>query len=262
MYFKIMLILSGILMFLFVPLKVVSDINTIAFVESSLFVSLFLIGLIAIFFLAKFSKISMENIAIRKNIFLGITSVFVAGSFLLPVCTSSYYYDKSLYDFEWQPMVLVILSAFSVLTFLIMAVTFFTGKNLFFKVPFFIFCPVFWFAFNMILFVSVQNDNSDIYDIAFTSFLSLFFLYYTQVFSTSSKANITKLLIGIGIPSVILMFTKCVPVFIKYANDYNSLPRVQLYTCIMETFIAIHIAATVFETCKQVFEKQSLSETN
>ncbi len=255
LYFKIMWILSGILAFVFVPLKITSDLNSLSFVQSGWFTGIFLVLVFSLFLLVKFSKINIENLEINKNIPLGIVSILVAGGFFL--CISTYYYDKSLYDFEWQPIVMAVLSILSLMSFLLMAITFFTGKNLFSKASFFLFCPVFWFAFDMILFLSIQNDNSDIYDITFTASLALFFLYYTQVFSTSSKSNIAKLVLGIGVPSVILMLTKCVPLMINYINDSSLVTNVQSSTCIMESLVGIFIALAVIDAYKQV-SKSSL----
>lgn len=250
MCFKIVWVLAGILLFVFAPLKVFSNLDSIGFVESGWFTALFFGIIMAILLLIKFSKVDVENLKVKRNIPLAIISVLVAASFFF--CISTYYNDKSLYDFEWQPVMMAILSILACLTFVIMAVTLLTGKNLFSFLSFFIFCPVFWFSFDMILFLSIQNDNSDIYDITLTAFSALFFLYYTQVFSTSSNLNILKLIIGFGIPTVILSFMKSSLIAINYSVNPSLVSKVELSTVNMQFFVAIYIIFVLIDAVKEM----------
>ena len=253
MKLKMVWLFSGIIALIFAPLKIISSLNTLEFVESGWFMGLFfiLLGMIVLFTFT--SKPNATNIEIKKNIPLAIVSIIVSITFFW--CISTYYNDNSQYDFEWQPVLMGIFSVLTCITFIIMAVTFFTGKNVFSKLPFFIFCPIFWFSLDMLLFLSIQNDNNDIYDITLTALLSLFFVYYTQVFATCSKLNIVKLLIGLGIPSVLLTVSKCVPVIINFANDFQSVSEVLLSNCAMEGAVSIYIVLVVIDVYTQAFKK-------
>ena len=253
---KMVWLLSGIVALIFVPLKIISSLNTIDFVENGWFMGMFfiLVGMIMLF--TFLSKTAINNIEIKKNIPLAIVSIIVSVTFFW--CISTYYNDNSQYDFEWQPVLMGIFSVLTCITFIIMAVTFFTGKNIFSKLPFFIFCPIFWFALNMLLFLSIQNDNNDIYDITLTALLSLFFVYYTQVFATCSKFNIVKLLIGLGIPSVLLAFVKCIPVIINFVKDSQSVSEISLSTCTMEGVVAIYILLVIIDTYTQISKKSEV----
>jgi len=246
---KIVWLLSGILALIFVPLKIISSFSSFNFIQSGWFTGLFFILLAAIVALTFFSKPSINNIEIKKNIPLAIVSVIVSITFFW--CISTYYKDNSQYDFEWQPVLMAVFSVLTCITFIISSTVFFTGKNLFSKVPFFLFCPIFWFSLDMMLFLSIQNDNDDIFDITLTALLSLFFVYYTQVFATCSKLNIVKLLIGLGIPSILLTLVKCVPVFINFANDYQKVSSVLLSTCAMESAVAFYVMIVVIDTYQQ-----------
>ena len=252
MFSKLMWLFSGILVLVFAPLKIASTFYPIGFVESGYFTGLFLVVLVAMFVVSKVSKINIENLEVRRNIPLGIMSLIISACFYF--CISSFYNDTTLYDFEWQPVLMALLSIFSIVSFLIMAFVHFTGKNVFPQLSFFLFCPVFWFALDMILFLSIQNDNSDVYDIALTAFLALFFLYYTQVYSTSSERNIVKSIVLYGLPAFALMLIKCVPVMIKFLNHSQELSNAQIATCAMESAISFYALVVVIEAFKQISE--------
>lgn len=245
--------LVAILILVLAPVKVISEFLNIKFVESQVYSLIFLFVILCIVLVIsreKFSVNGLKNLEINKNIYLGITSLLVSMSFFW--CISVYYNDTSQYDFEWQPVAMAILSILSCISFLIMSIVFFTGKNVFAKVPFFLFCPIFWFTLDMILFLSIQNDNNNVYDICLTGFLALFFVYYTQVFATCSERNIVKTILAIGVPCIALNMTKAFPIFVKYIQDSRSVKDVSLATCTMETLVIIFIIALIVEVNSQV----------
>lgn len=253
-------LMFSVLMLVFVPLRIISIFNPISFVESGWFTFIFFLSIFIIGALAYMMKIDKKNIEIKKNIPLGLISIGVAIGFFGSI--STYYLDESQYDFEWQPVMMASLSILSAISFIIMSTSFFKGKNLFSKLSFFIFCPVFWFAFDMILFLSIQNENVDNYDIALTALFALFFLYFTQVFFTSSKLNITKLLIGLGLPTVTLACVKCIPIAIRILTDRSNLSDVAISDCFMESFAALFILFVVFEINKQISKKSEVLSTS
>ena len=252
LFSKLMWLLSGILILVFAPLKIASAFYPMDFVESGYFVGLFLVILVAMYVISKVTNINIQNLEVKRNIPLGILSLIISVCFYF--CISSFYNDTTLYDFEWQPVLMALLSIFSIVSFLIMAFVHFSGKNVFPQLAFFLFCPVFWFALDMILFLSIQNDNSDVYDIALTAFLALFFLYYTQVYSTSSERNIVKLTIFYGLPAFALMLIKCVPVMINCLNHSAELSNAQVSTCAMEAAVSFYALVVVIEAFKQISE--------
>ena len=266
MKFKSVWILFAILMLVFMPLRVISSYSSINIGESWWFTAAFLILLLGVWVLASFEKLSMKNIEIYKNVPLGVVSLVVAASFFW--CISTYYTDKSQYDLEWQPVIMGLLSILTCIAFLVMSAVHFTGKNYFSKASFLIFCPVFWFAFDMMLFLSIQNTHTNIYNISLTAFLSLFSLYYTQVFSTSSKQNIIKLIVGFGIPAVVLSVARCIHALIyvignKYVSYTFVMSDVELSTCAMEAALAVYIFLVILEVHRQVSkETHTLNSIN
>ncbi|MBP3320173.1 MAG: hypothetical protein J6K87_00795 [Clostridia bacterium] len=252
--------LVAVLVLIIAPLKVISNFVNIKFVESQWYavVAMTVVLLIALVVAREnFSTNNMKLMEINKNIFLGFSSILVSLSFFW--CISVYYSDTTQYDFEWQPVAMAILSILSCISFLIMAIVFFTGKNIFAKVPFFLFCPIYWFTLDMILFLSIQNDNNDIYDICLTGFLALFFVYYSQIFATSSDSNIIKKLLMTGVPCIGFNIIKSAPVFINYLKDSSSVKPVSLATCTMETLVVMYIIFVIINIKSQIDSKNNIN---
>ena len=90
----------------------------------------------------------------------------------------------------------------------------------------------------------------NVYDVLLMAFLALFFVYHTQVFSTSSNSNIAKLMFVLGIPTIILALIKCVPILIKFINHQN-VSNLSASTCTVEILLALYIFVTLLNTYKQ-----------
>lgn len=234
-----------------VPLKIFASFFAIAFVESYIFLWISGAMIFAAMVLCCFANIKMKNINVRKNFFLGLISIALTVGF--GWCTSTYFWDTSKYDFAWQPLLMSILSILSCITFILAAITFFTGKNMFEFASFFLFCPVLWFTLLMIMYLSIYNNNPDVYEISLTAGLSLFLVYNTQIFSTSSTSNNTKLLFFFGIPSIILTACHCVPSVINYFVNHN-ISEVSASTCMVELLLAAYILLILAEAHKQIHE--------
>lgn len=232
-----------------VPLKICSAFFTIAFVESAAFLIIFGVAIASLVVCTCLTRIKIRNIDIKQNFGLGFLSLLIAASFVW--CMFTYYYDTAKYDFELQPFMMSVFSILSCLTFILLSATFFSGKNILFKFSFFIFCPVLWFALNMILFLSIYNNNADIYGVILTAFLTLFLVYHTQVFSTSSNSNIVKLMFLFGIPGIMLSLVKCVPVIVKFIN-HQAVGIVSVSTCTMELLLSIYILLILIESHRQL----------
>lgn len=231
-----------------VPLKIAASFITLSFVESVWFMIVFGIILAAVMVVAFCSETHIRNMDICKNPFLGILSILISASFFW--CISSYFNDTSKYDFEWQPLLMSIFSILCCIAFVLFAITFFTGKNIIGKAPFFLFCPVLWFSLSMILFLSIYNNHADVYDVVLTGFFMLFFVYYTQIFATSSESNIIKLLFAFGIPAVLLSCVKSLPVITRFLQGEN-VGLATASTCTMEILMAIYILVTLAEAYAQ-----------
>ncbi len=196
-----------------------------------------------------FTKIKLKNIDVRKNVALGAVCLAISGAFFW--CIPAYFNDTSKYDFEWQPLLMSIFSILCFIAFIFFAVTFFRGKNILMNASFFVFCPVLWFALSLILFLSIYNNHANIVEVSMTAMLALFFVYHTQVFSTSSKANITKLMFIFGMPSVILICSHCIPVMINYFHG-NETATLTLATCTLKLLIAVYIALHIHDAYRQI----------
>ena len=233
------------------PLKIFASFFAIAFVESYVFLWVSGAMIFAAMVLCCFANIKMKNITVRKNFFLGLISIALTVGF--GWCTSTYFCDTSKYDFAWQPLLMSILSILSCITFILAAITFFTGKNMFSYASFFLFCPVLWFILLMIMYLSIYNNNPDVYEISLTAGLSLFLIYNTQIFSTSSTSNNTKLMFFFGIPSVILSACHCIPTVINYFAN-NGISEVSASTCMIELLLSCYIVLILAEAHKQIHE--------
>lgn len=233
-----------------VPVKICAAFFTIPFVESSIFLIIFGAALAAIMIFIGFTKIGIKNISIEKNFGLGLLSLLISAAFVW--CMFTYYYDTTFkYDFELQPFMISVFSILSCITFLLASATFFLGKNILTHVSFFIFCPILWFSLKMILYLSIYNNNPDVYDVTLTAILTLFLVYYTQVFSTSSNSNIVKLMFLFGIPGIILASVKCIPVIVKFLN-HQDVSMVSISTCTVEMLLSIYILLTLVESYRQL----------
>lgn len=233
-----------------VPLKICSGIFNIAFVESAIFTTVFMVAAACTVIFSCFSEIKIKNIDIQKNYMLGTTCALVSIAFFL--CISTYFNDTSRYDFEWQPVSMSLLSILCCISFIIGSVTFFRGINFFSSAPFFIFCPSLWFGMSMILFLSIYNNHADVYEVALIAFVSLFTLYHTQVFATSSNSNIIKKMFAFGMPSILLILSKSIPVIIKYFVRGYNISDLDISVSVLELLIAIYIIGILIECRKQI----------
>lgn len=237
-------------MLTFVPLKICSDAFGWGFAYSSIFLGIFGVALVGFMVLMSMIDIRMKNMSIRKNYGLGIVSLLASVSFFM--CISAYFNDTvNKYDFEWEPLFMSIFSILCCISFIIIAVTFFTGKNIVSKVVFFNYCPVLWFGLAMILFLSIYNNNADPYEVSLVAALALFLVYNTQVFSTSSKSNISRLLFVFGIPCIILSFIHCVPIILNYVGG-KDVTDVAIASGMVEFSLGLYAFLTLLDVYSQI----------
>ncbi|MDR1627739.1 MAG: hypothetical protein LBR79_03090, partial [Oscillospiraceae bacterium] len=193
-------ILFFISLFVAVPIKIYSSLMQNSWHTQPAFIAvvLVLVGLliVSIMLCKNFSEI----MSTKRNIGISILSAALFICFIL--CGIYYFKDDSSYDFELQPLVMSLLSFLSSVSFLFIFLTNILKKNMFKKASFLVFGPVIWYCVKMIMFLSLSNNNPNIYDIILKSLLLLFFVYQTQIFISSTGKNIPKRLFIFGLPAV------------------------------------------------------------
>lgn len=236
-----------------VPAKIYSSLFAVAFIESSIFLIIFGIGTLSLAVSAFISKFSLKNISIQKDIILGISAALISFCFLW--CVPAYFGDTvTKYDHEWQPILITLFSALSCVSFALISATHFTGKNVISKAPFFIYCPVLWFGLKMILFLSMNINVTNPYVILSTGLLTLFMIYFTQTFATSTKANNIKILFVLGLPLILLSLAANVPVILKIFTQ-GIFVESAVAGATLEILIAIYILFTLITAYRQVENK-------
>lgn len=238
-----------VFMLTFVPLKIFAAFFNMPFVDSPIFVGFFGVLLMAFMVLMNFMDVRLKNMRINKNYILGIISIVASISFFM--CISAYFNDTSKYDFEWEPLFMSIFSILCCVTFILTSITFFTGKNILSKAVFFNYCPVLWFGLAMILFLSIYNNNADPFEVSLVAATSLFSVYNTQVFSTASKSNITKLLFVFGMPCAILSYAHCVPIFLNIIFG-NGVTDVAMSSSMVEFSMGNYALALLWDAYAQI----------
>lgn len=239
-----------------VPAKIYSAISTIAFVESSTFLIIFGLTATILAILAFFTKFSIKNISIKPNALLGILAAMISACFFW--CIPAYFNDTvTKYDAEWHPILLTVLASLSFISFLLISITHFTGKNIIAKAPFFIYCPILWFGTKMILFLSMNINETDPYVVFSTGLITLFVLYHTQIFATSTKFNNVKILYVIGLP--LILFTACatIPAILNSFNlqDFSG-PAIA--TAFLELLLTAYVFFTLITAYKQSSSQQKV----
>lgn len=227
---------------IFALLKIYSvTVTKINFVESGLF--LVILGAFALISMicATFSKIELKVPNIARNIPLGVLSLTTSIAFFW--CIKAYFVDTSpAYDSELYPIILCLFCILCSVTFLLLAATHFSGKNIIGSVPFFLYCPLLFFLERILIFISLKTISVDICDFIAVSSLMLFMLYYTQVFATSSNSNITKILFLFGAPSVIFSTIAYLPIVIT-SNASESV----VASSALQFVLALYILAVMLD---------------
>lgn len=241
MNFKNVWSIFFISMFVLIPLKICFVFSSWFFVSSLVFDIVSMVVLIGTIGCISFSSTRYRNVDVKQNYVLGFLSVLVSVGFFM--CIPAYFNDTSNYDFAWQPLVMSLLSILSCVTFVILAITFFTGKNIINKVSFFLYCPVLWFALYMIIFMSIYTNDVDGYEVIAAALTSLFLVYYTQVFSTSSNLNILKLMFVFGMPSVLFSVLNSISIIHKMqiSENISAVTQSTFYTQIFLSLFIIFV---------------------
>lgn len=245
MNFKNLWLMFSLIMLTVVPAKIYGMIKNIGIINSITFdITVALILAFIIIFIS-FIKLNKKNIDVKKNYFLGSISILVLIQFFR--CIPSYWNDTSKYDFAWQPLLMSFLSALSCVTFILLAITFFTGENIINKAPFFLYCPVLWHGLYLLIFMSIYTNDVNPYEVVAAAFVSLFLIYNTQVFSTSSNINIIKIMFVFGIPAIILTSINGLYKALEIIRNHTLLNSVSSATSILQLLLAVYILFTLID---------------
>ena len=235
-------------LFTIVPIKIYSSLMQNSWYLHPVFISVVLVLMALLIVSIMLCKNFSEIINSKSNIGIGILSALLSICFVF--CGIYYFKDNSAYDFELQPLVMSLLSFLSGVSFMFIFLTNILKKNMFKKASFLVFGPVIWFCAKMIMFLSLSNNNPNIYDIILKSLLLLFFVYQTQIFISSTDKNIPKRLFIFGLPAILASLIHNVPEIIS-GLYFKSISNLNLAINITEIFCAIYILVILLETQKQ-----------
>ena len=241
MNFKNLWLIFTLIMLTIVPLKIYGMATNLEFVNSVIFDISVAVILASVIIFTSLIKLNKKNTDVKKNYFLGSASILILIQFFR--CIPAYWNDTSKYDFAWQPLMMSFLSLLSCVSFILFAITFFTGKNIINKAPFFLYCPVLWHGLYLLIFMSIYTNDVNPYEVVAAAFVSLFLIYNTQVFSTSSNMNIIKMMFVFGLPAIILTFINGFSVITTTVERAG----VNYNTTMLQMFLALYILITLID---------------
>jgi hypothetical protein len=179
----------------------------------------------------------------KKNLPMGSICALVCIAFAL--LAIAFWKDAAPADLKKQYPIMFFLSCVASLAFAFFSFSHFTGKNKFKFLQILIFAPAVYFIFSLTLFLSFDAGTPDPYNVIAQSFLSLFFVYYTQIFvKCSNKINIPKRLVAFGLPSILALLSFAIPaIFSSRFSCFSVLSLAPL----THTLAIIYIALFLFE---------------
>ncbi len=251
-----------------VPLKLYSSIAGTGFEKSPIFFSFSLV-IMAVFFVFCFlSKDRITCFRSVRNPYIGIISLAVSASFVWNA--AEYIIAGALsHDGFLQTLLMFIFSAASAVTFIFIALNYFSGKNMFTKAQILILFPTLWFIIKMVSYLNITNDVPDQYDVTLSAFMLLFLFNHSQLFVTSTDINVTKRLFMFGLPSVSCSLMFCVPEIIhlikNIQNSSNQIDivsgQLQISTVITQLILGIYTCFVLIDIQKQIdLSKKTVSE--
>ena len=235
-------------LFTIVPIKIYSSLMQNNWYLHPVFIAVVLVLMALLIGSILLCKNFSEIINTKTNIGISISSAILSICFIL--CGIYYFKDNSAYDFELQPLIMSLLSFLSAASFIFIFLTNILKKNKLKKASFLVFGPVIWFCVEMVMFLSLSNNNPNIYDIILKSLLLLFFVYQTQIFISSTDKNIPKRLFIFGLPAILASLIHNLPEIIS-GLYFNNISNLNLTINVTEIFCAVYILIVLLETQKQ-----------
>lgn len=189
-----------------------------------------------------------------RDPFVGTVSLVLSACFFAN--SVSYVVCESNPNMFLQLLILCIASAMSGVTFLLISLNYFIGKNMFKKAQVTVFFPIIWFVARTISFLSISQESPDQYDVALCSFILLFFLYHTQIYVSATEKNIGVRLFAFGLPAVVATFMYCIPEFVYYIKNTNLVYSIDFSTMVTEFMSGIYVLFLMTSLqAKGMFEK-------
>jgi hypothetical protein len=171
-----------------------------------------------------------------KNQLLGILSFCICGAFVW--CAYAFKNDVAPDDLKKQYFVMFFISCLTAISFLVSSISHFLGKNFFKSMPILAFIPVIYFLISLTLFLSFDIGLPNAYNLTAQSLLTLFFVYYTQIFvNCVEKINIPKRLVVFGFPAIFATLSFTIPTIFSS----TSLTSVSIATSVAHTFLIVYI---------------------
>lgn len=235
-------------LFTVVPIKIYSSLMQNNWHLQPVFIAVVLVLMALLILSILLCKNFSDVINTKSNLGTAILSGILFLSFAL--CGVYYFQDTSHYDFELQPLIMSALSIFSSVSFLFIFLTNILKKNMFKKASALVFGPVVWFCVEMLMFLSLSNNNPNIYDIILKSLLLLFFVYQTQNFISSTDKNIPKRLFIFGLPAIFASLIHNLPEIIS-GLYFNNISNLNLCINVTEMLCAVYVLVILLETQKQ-----------
>ena len=235
-------------LFTVVPIKIYSSLMQNNWHLQPVFIAVVLVLMALLILSILLCKNFSDAINTKSNLGTAILSGILFLSFAL--CGVYYFQDTSHYDFELQPLLMSVISIFSSISFLFIFLSNILKKNMFTKASALVFGPVIWFCVEMLMFLSLSNNNPNIYDITLKSLLLLFFVYQTQIFISSTDKNIPKRLFIFGLPAIFASLIHNLPEIIS-GLYFNNISNLNLCINVTEMLCAVYVLVILLETQKQ-----------
>ncbi len=228
------------------PIKICFEFLENGFENSIFFLVLFGICIAALITCIFLTKIPKRNVEIKNKLSLSISSIMLSAVSLW--CALTYRMDRATkYDYPWVVVVISFLLVLTCISFLLISVTYFYGKNIMAKFPFFIFLPAILFGFRMSLFLSMNTSRPDPYEVFEICFWSMFLTYYTQIFARSTESNNTKLLFIFGLPAILITLSARIHIILNFGNFSST----ALASAVLEILLSVHVLITLIEAYAQ-----------
>lgn len=232
------------------PFKIYSSMLGTGF-EKSVFFAIILAAIALVFFgFVFFSKDRITTFHSSKNPYIGIVSVVLSASFLWNAL--SYILCDTSNNSFIQTLLMFIFAVGSSITFILIALNYFLGQNMFKKAQIAIFFPVLWFTVKMIMFLSIEDGSPDPYNIILNSFVLLFLFYHTQIFVTAVEKNMFKKLFVFGLPSVILSLMYCIPEIASQMQSSLGLDNIKLSILSIQLILGLYIFLILIDIQRQI----------
>ena len=239
---KIVYALLALFAVTILPVKIFLSFYNIEALKSPAFALTFITVIFLIMFFASRSKSDLAHFVTSPILALSSLLCFFS---CLWTCTS-YFKGPAPDDLKVQYFFMSFISALSAFFFLFVAISHFSGKNMFKKFQILIFAPSLKYLLSLTLFFSFDVGTPDVFNVASQSFLLMFFVYYTQNYVECVKKTPKRSAV-FGIPAILV--TLSYTMHSIFSSHFNSL---QFVTSVMYLVTSIYIALFLLDSFFEV----------